>query len=224
MKRNKILSIITLSLLLSIQILLAQSDHFVSVSEKVLFFDFSDLNTATSEFGYSAIDNKALEFGLGINVQCGTKISADLTFLYALGFEESNQSLKSSKFNGIGFMSEFQYSLTAGTQYSISPLMGIGVRKYQLSFVNHAHNTLGSILGQPNEHTYVFSNFGTFIDVGLEGQKNFLLKKIKLALRLKAGYRIDSGNWKFENINNVEDSIAKLSAPFIGLGMLIGKL
>ncbi len=208
-----------LFIILSYNYSFSQSNSYFTFSNKVLFYDFSDINYKSGN-DYPDLENFAIRYSLG-KQYIGKKGAFGLNLSYL--YNNNSNVKKKIMFQGYEISSNFEYNILFSKDFQIYPLVEFGFNKYDIILTEDQVGgfSIFDILNKsiPN---YTLSNIGYFIDFGLGMKYFFDIWIYKLGIGINSGYRINFDNkWKYNNINRISDSVAKTNGFYIGFNFYV---
>ncbi len=203
----------------------AQTTLFTA-TVKSLFFDFSKINSEISE-EYHGIANQVAQYKLGRYYK-DDRGAIGLGFSYFLG-SGGQQDFHRTFFEGVGISSNFQYNVLSKKNFTLHLGLEAAIRKYNLILAGFTgfDKSIKGVLSHSIEN-YSFINKGVYLDFDLGINKYFSIEDvIVFGAGVSVGYRFDTGNWRYEGINHLRGSVAKLSGMFVSFNLkfnLIGAI
>lgn len=189
---------------------------YMSTSQKLVFFDYAELNAASSEFGYPEMYRMAMEMSIGLKRNSGNRSVSQIAPWFLNGFEKDGAHHRTVRLTGFGLNVATYYNVLKQQRTILAPGFTLGLRRYQLNLMDRREPlSVSQILSEPAAIAR-FSNYGVFFEPGMLFERFFYLGRAEYGVGLQVGYRFDMGEWRYEETAPMRGRMVRLSGLCIG--------
>jgi len=192
-------------------------ERYVSGRLQVLGVDFSDLNASIAG-QYPTLRGEILGLGVGAGNKYG-RWSAGFTGMKYIGFESTAVLGQSTRFSGFGVGVNLGVEVWSKDNFLVQFFSETGFRRYCLDLYASDALSIEAVLQEEIE-IIQFKNFATYSEFGLGISQFFNVYNTKIGVNLSGGIRLDSGDWKYEGVNTLNQPVSEMNG-FFGLFRLI---
>lgn len=191
----------------------AQNGSFLSVSEKTIFLDFSQINDQIQD-NYSGLDNYILGFQLGKDYVGDNGVMGYRLSYY---FNSSSNNINKTAYRAYSLSSKLERNLLSGKKLKFSLPIEIGLIKHDLKLATKGSKTIEEVLNN-NVLSYQISKISPFVEIGLGTRYYFDIASSKFGIGLSAGYHYEFENkWNYDGIVNIANVTSSTNGFYIEL-------
>ncbi len=193
---------------------------YFSFSEKVINADFSVFRPMAKR-GFSDMNEGIFQVQPGIKF---IKNRWAFTSHYAFFISNDQNKIKNKKaaLHGQGFSIGTQYHLTNWGSFKLSPALEVGIRKYNLDYIQTVTKTDPITFRTTTEDltAFSFNGLGLYTDIGLNMEKIYPIKKRAFGIGFGVGYRLDYGTWQLSDPIPINNANAHHNGTYINIHLL----